>query len=309
MSLLQGSFAKETYNFIDPTNQSHPIRVIWLILMRDMTHLYVSVLRLSLRSGWTAHCSLGYDMTDVYVSFGIPKETYISQKRCTYVKRDPFDTRCVCLFWYSKRDIHISKAMYICPKRPIWHEMCVPLLVFMSHTWHTLIRVWHETWLIHVCDMTRSNLWHDSIIRLTWFIHVCDTTHSIVWHYSFICVTWLIHVCDTTHSYVWHDSFICVTWLIHVYDMTHSNVWHCSFICVTWLIHMCDMTHSCAWHDSSMCFTWFAHMRDMTHSYVWHDSFIFVTWLIHMCDMPHSNVWHDSFICVTRLIHVCDMTH
>jgi len=24
-SLLQGSFAKETYHFIDPTNQSHPI--------------------------------------------------------------------------------------------------------------------------------------------------------------------------------------------------------------------------------------------------------------------------------------------
>jgi len=28
MSLLQGSFTKETYNFIDPTNQSHPIRDI-----------------------------------------------------------------------------------------------------------------------------------------------------------------------------------------------------------------------------------------------------------------------------------------
>ena len=25
LSLLHGSFAKETYNFIDPTNQSHPI--------------------------------------------------------------------------------------------------------------------------------------------------------------------------------------------------------------------------------------------------------------------------------------------
>jgi len=25
LSLVSGSFAKETYNFIDPTNQSHPI--------------------------------------------------------------------------------------------------------------------------------------------------------------------------------------------------------------------------------------------------------------------------------------------
>jgi len=29
-SLLQGSFARETYNFIDPTNQSHAIRVFLL---------------------------------------------------------------------------------------------------------------------------------------------------------------------------------------------------------------------------------------------------------------------------------------
>jgi len=28
LSLLKGSFAKETYNLIDPTNQSHPIQCI-----------------------------------------------------------------------------------------------------------------------------------------------------------------------------------------------------------------------------------------------------------------------------------------
>jgi len=61
---------------------------------------------------------------------------------------------------------------------------------------------------------------------VTWLIHMCDMTHSYVWHDSFICVTWLIHMCDKTHSYVWHDSFICVTWLIHMCDMTHSYVWH-----------------------------------------------------------------------------------
>ena len=31
-SLLQGSFTKETYNFIDPTNPSHPIVVRFFIL-------------------------------------------------------------------------------------------------------------------------------------------------------------------------------------------------------------------------------------------------------------------------------------
>jgi len=74
-----------------------------------------------------------------------------------------------------------------------------------------------------------------------WLIHMCDMTHSYVWHDAFICVTWLIHMCDMTHSYVWHDAFICVTWLIHMCDMT---------------FHLCDMTHSYVWHDSFICVTW-----------------------------------------------------
>ena len=72
-----------------------------------------------------------------------------------------------------------------------------------------------------------------------WLIHMCDMTHSYVWHDSFTCVTWLIHMCDMTHSCVWHDSFTCVTWLIHMCDMTHSHVWH----------HLCDMTHSHVCHN------------------------------------------------------------
>jgi len=109
----------------------------------------------------------------------------------------------------------------------------------------------------------------DSFKSTTWLICMCDMTHSYVWHDSFICVTRLIHMYDMTHSYVWHDSFICVTWLMHMCDMTHSYVWQDSFICMTWLIHMCDMTHSYVWHDSLICVTWLIDMCDMTHSYVW----------------------------------------
>jgi len=43
---------------------------------------------------------------------------------------------------------------------------------------------------------------------VTWLIHMCDMTHSYVWHDSFICVTWLIHMCNMTDSYVRRDSFI-----------------------------------------------------------------------------------------------------
>ena len=116
------------------------------------------------------------------------------------------------------------------------------------------------TWLIHVCDMTYSHVWHDAFM-----------SHDVSCPMVAIlrCVTWLIHVCDLTHSCVWHDVFMCVTWRIYeswcelphgghseVCDMTHSCVWR-------WLIHVCDMTHSCVWHDSFMCVTWLIYMCDM----------------------------------------------
>jgi len=35
LSLLKGSFAKETYNFKEPTNRSHPLVLALLIYTRD----------------------------------------------------------------------------------------------------------------------------------------------------------------------------------------------------------------------------------------------------------------------------------
>jgi len=142
-------------------------------------------------------------------------------------------------------------------------------------------------WLVHMCDMTHSYVWHDSFIRVTWLI-VC--------HDSFICVTWLIHVCGMTHSYVWHD------WLVLMCDKTDAHVCHDSFVCVPRA--SCDMIHSYVWHELSMGVTWILHMCDLTHSYVWYDSCIYVIWRMHISDMTHSYVWHDSVLCLTCLTHV-----
>jgi len=179
------------------------------------------------------------------------------------------------------------------------------------------------TWLIHMCDMTHSYVWHDSFICVTWLIHMCDMTHSYVWQASFICGTWpiclcdvtfsyvwkwLIRWCDRTHSYVGHGAFIEEMWLIHMHDMACSmcvaclsRLHVCVYMCV--YVFMCDMTDSyvrhdsitaayrgawlshLSWHDSSTCVTRLIHMWDMTCSYVFHDSVIYMTWLIHMCDM------------------------
>ena len=174
----------------------------------------------------------------------------------------------------------------------------------MTYVW-LISYVW-----LHMCDMTQWTMqqrkhliyaWHYSCPIVTWLIHMCDMTHSYVWLDSVdnaaaektldICVTLLVPNCDMTHSYVWHDSFICVTWLSgqcsrestwYMRDTTRAQLWHDALICVTWLIHMCDMTHSYVWHDS------LNRQQQRKHSTcVGHYSCSIVTWLIHMCDMTH----------------------
>jgi len=84
-------------------------------------------------------------------------------------------------------------------------------------------------WLIHVCDMTRSFVWHDSFMCRTWLMSMCDMAHSCVRS---------IHTCDVTRAYVCHDSFVCATWLVRMCDVTHPYVWHDSFTRVTLLIYV-----------------------------------------------------------------------
>jgi len=112
---------------------------------------------------------------------------------------------------------------------------------------------------------SRSSTLPSSRRNVPWLIHMCDMTHSYVWHDSFICVPWLIHMCAMTHSYMWHDSFICMTWLIHGCDRTLSYV---TWLIFKWHISVtCDVTHFIIsrfewseWlpsaHDSFNCVTW-----------------------------------------------------
>jgi len=189
----------------------------------------------------------------------------------------------------------------------------------MTHSWddvfvkHGSLLGRHNecVWLMRMCNMTNSYVWHYSFISATRLIpettylltmaHCYDDTTNA--YDSCVCVTWLIHMCDITHSYVRHDSFIYVTWHMRDFGMTRSCVRHYSCTCATWIVYMCE---SCVYA------TWLIHVCDMTHSYVWHDSFIRVTWLIHMWDMTHSwriqmcDMTHSS--CVTWLGHMCNMT-
>jgi len=167
------------------------------------------------------------------------------------------------------------------------------------------------SWPIRACDMTHSNVWHDSFI---WHHSVCPEL--------FVCVTCLISMRDMTYV---HDlpaqcvscaRVSCVSWHIHVCDMTSLRVWHVSFAFVTWLFHttrctvsLCIMTHSYVWHDSFVCVTCRIRVRDKTRSCDLNAQCVLcacvkcVSWLIFVCDMTSLRMWHISFAFVTWLIH------
>jgi len=222
----------------------------------------------------------------------------------------------MCMTWL----IHIcaSPSAALPPPPPhsyVWRD------AFFQHRQHYPL-------LTHMCDVTHSCVWHDSIISVTRLIHMCVSTsaalpspHSYVWRDSSICIyhyrqhyLLLTHMCVFTHSYVWHDSLICVTRLIHIgaspsaaLPPPHSYVCLHAFTCATWLTHMYDTTHSyvCINIGSPAsspltCVTWLPHVCFIIGSTASH-ILTCVSWLVHMCDMTHSYVWHTthSYRCTT----------
>ena len=208
-SLLWGSFAKETYNFKEPTNRSHPIwhdshkrhdsfislpRTSFDRKTRMMLQFYVM-------NDWFV-----WDMTHSHIW-----ETWLIHMR---------DTTCSYETWL----IHVRHDSFM------W-DMTHSCETWLIHVRHDSF-MWDmtdscETWLIHVR--------HDSFM---WdMTHACDTTHA---HACTVFMTGVsrhrVRLCDVTCSYVAHPP--------RSYIWMRSNVWSDAFISVTWRIHRCDVTHS-----------------------------------------------------------------
>ena len=161
---------------------------------------------------------------------------------------------CVCV----TNCLHALAGLYVsvCWCEYVGVYVCVCMCVYMRVRYGYCSTVHKKSALINIY-LIYTFSWRYTVAQLTWLLHMCDMTQSYVWHDSFICVTWLLHMCDMTQSYVWHGSFIRVTWLIHTWDMTHSYVWHDSFICVTWLLYMCDELYTVLldWSEVGLGFT------------------------------------------------------
>jgi len=181
------------------------------------------------------------------------------------------------------------------------------------------------TWLIHMCDMTPSCMWHDSCICATrgWKrkkrrkakIRCLNRNHDFADRIR-------RNRCSTLLKYNRYLSaddgprFCSVLYLISTFFVLqlflvsgYFGVENSSFLMKgiffflkgTNLVPMgIELVPGLGPLPSPLC--------DMTHSYVRHDSFICATWLILMCDMTHSYERHDSCICTTWLMQMCDYT-
>ena len=217
--------------------------VIWLLVcvtrlihVCDVTHLYV----------WHAAFICMTWLIHVRVTWLI----YVSGMTPSYT--------CVCCFVFSNRYWGIVRFFW---ERAKGHARTVENRLYSAKETYNFMAPTNRSHPIH-----QLNMWTHFLAlfppSVTWLIHVCDMTHSRVWHDSFLCVTW------TTRDRV---CLLCVTWLIRVCpgDMTHLCLLQDSFMSVTWLIYMCDKTDSCVWQDSFIRVTWLIHTCDTTHSYVW----------------------------------------
>jgi len=105
-----------------------------------------------------------------------------------------------------------------------WRDSCLyvtwgQLLAESCQHWMTLCPV---TWLIQVCDMTRSRVCRDSstcVPWVTWLVYMCGMKAAAWW----TLFSWNNAVpCDMTRSYAGHDSLIFETWLV---NMSASKRW------------------------------------------------------------------------------------
>jgi len=143
-SLLQGSFAKESYNFKKPTNRSHPICL-------QPPHSISSVAREGI---FTWHDVFTWRKIFTYVA----SLMHIRDMTHVYVRHDPF----ICVTWLVHMcDMTHSYILYALL------AVVYALLIAKLYLRDMALYTWHD-----------SHMWHDQIICVTWLIHICNMPFS-----------------------------------------------------------------------------------------------------------------------------------
>ena len=127
LSLLQGSFAKETCDLKKPTNHSHPLCVAWLIDMRGTTRSYVKH-DLFLCVAWLIH------MCDTTHPFTVPS-VCVQRVQCRHMTRwftcvTRLIYTCDMTHWYVWNDSPMHNTKCVCAARSI---LTYDTLIHMAH--------------------------------------------------------------------------------------------------------------------------------------------------------------------------------
>ena len=156
MFLLQGSFAKETYNFIDSTNQSHPIpRTIYIesvmshirmsrgTCMSESCHTWMSH---EIPQTWPEPSTLNHIMSHVWMS----RVACMSESRYTYGWAMACQRRIRNRLQQTSHVTHINESRHICG----WVMSHMKMIPDRPETYLGPLTVMSVTRLIHMCDMT-----------------------------------------------------------------------------------------------------------------------------------------------------------
>ena len=153
---------------------------------------------------------------------------YIYKHTCIYTYHAYIDTTYIQIFillrFQDLLNLNLPRwycaEMYKCTYINIFTYICLYICIYVHihiHP-HTYIHMYSRDIVPRRAALRVKPIFicaHVVFIRVTWLIHICDMTHSYVWHDSFICVTWLIHVCDVTHSYhmcAWSHAQMLLCW-------------------------------------------------------------------------------------------------
>ena len=232
----------------------------WAHIRWDMTHSYMwhdsSICVTWLIDIWQCWAHIRWDMTH------------------SYKWHDSF----ICVTWLNDIWQCWAHILWDMTHSYMWHDSPIFLTQLMHifdmnrvkcdmpHTYvlhntfmcgNTVLR-YYETWLIHTCDMTLSNVWLDGFICKT-PLRLIRTEHD-----SFINLQCLriffkmllelkvsgyglgfgFYFWGLAFRFTW-DLLPVELWAYYWSPSSNLNVLHNSFVCVTWLSHLCYMTDTC----------------------------------------------------------------
>jgi len=120
-------------------------------------------------------------------------------------------------------------------------------------------------WHMHVCDVTRSSVWHwvMSRVRMSHVTRMDESCQSYNWVITSICMSHVTHTNEPCHKYEYGRSHIGMSHGTYMHESRHSYEWIMSDI---WMRHVTHMNVSCHTYE------WVLHMNTtwlMSYSYVY----------------------------------------